>query len=187
MNPEPMHTDLGEGRPWTVDKLNTVEQWKIINTTNAAIDHPFHIHINPFQITAVFDPNQPLPDANNQPVKKDGKVQLVYVFSTIQPPAGSLLPGQCWVNPNDEKTFVPCAQPGKKEAKTNIWWDVFPIPAARQDTTTRIVVPGYFVMASRFVDYAGQWVMHCHILAHEDRGMMMTVEVASGGPEMHHH
>jgi FtsP/CotA-like multicopper oxidase with cupredoxin domain len=39
------------------------------------------------------------------------------------------------------------------------------------------VIPGYFKMRSRFVDFAGQYVLHCHILAHEDRGMMTVVEV----------
>jgi FtsP/CotA-like multicopper oxidase with cupredoxin domain len=39
-------------------------------------------------------------------------------------------------------------------------------------------VPGYFKMRSRFVDYSGFYVIHCHILAHEDRGMMTIVEVA---------
>jgi hypothetical protein len=39
------------------------------------------------------------------------------------------------------------------------------------------VVPGYFKMRSRFVDYAGRYVIHCHILAHEDRGMMTIVQV----------
>jgi hypothetical protein len=33
-------------------------------------------------------------------------------------------------------------------------------------------------MRSRFVDYPGLWVIHCHILAHEDRGMMTIVQVA---------
>jgi FtsP/CotA-like multicopper oxidase with cupredoxin domain len=32
-------------------------------------------------------------------------------------------------------------------------------------------------MRSRFVDYFGQYVMLCHILAHEDRGMMTVVSV----------
>jgi FtsP/CotA-like multicopper oxidase with cupredoxin domain len=183
---------FGEGRPWKVDKLNVAEEWKIINTTdpkNGAIDHPFHIHINPFQVTAVFDPNQPLLNADHEPVKdKDGNVLGVYVFSTTQPPPGSLLPGQCWVNPNDEKTWIPCPPPNPQDqAKTNIWWDVFPIPGAREDTTTKILVPGYFVLRSRFVDYRGAYVMHCHILAHEDRGMMMTVEVATDEPVPHHH
>jgi hypothetical protein len=33
-------------------------------------------------------------------------------------------------------------------------------------------------MRSNFVDCAGYYVLHCHILAHEDRGMMTVVEVA---------
>ena len=32
-------------------------------------------------------------------------------------------------------------------------------------------------MRSRFVDFTGTYVIHCHILAHEDRGMMTVVEV----------
>ena len=38
-------------------------------------------------------------------------------------------------------------------------------------------IPGYFKMRSRFVDYPGVYVMHCHILIHEDRGMMYSVEI----------
>jgi FtsP/CotA-like multicopper oxidase with cupredoxin domain len=32
-------------------------------------------------------------------------------------------------------------------------------------------------MRSRFVDYKGLYVLHCHILIHEDRGMMFSVQV----------
>jgi FtsP/CotA-like multicopper oxidase with cupredoxin domain len=39
-------------------------------------------------------------------------------------------------------------------------------------------IPGYFKMRSRFVGYTGYYVLHCHILAHEDRGMMTVVQVA---------
>jgi FtsP/CotA-like multicopper oxidase with cupredoxin domain len=43
-------------------------------------------------------------------------------------------------------------------------------------------------MRSRFVDYSGAYVMHCHILVHEDRGMMFTVVVADATPlPVHHH
>lgn len=38
-------------------------------------------------------------------------------------------------------------------------------------------IAGYFTMRSRFVDFTGQYVLHCHILAHEDRAMMELVEV----------
>ena len=40
-----------------------------------------------------------------------------------------------------------------------------------------VEIPGYFKMRSRFVDYPGVFVQHCHILAHEDVGMMQLVEV----------
>ena len=29
----------------------------------------------------------------------------------------------------------------------------------------------------RFLDYTGKYVMHCHILFHEDHGMMQLLEV----------
>ena len=47
-------------------QLGAVEEWTIKNTTNpnrsGLIDHPFHIHINPFQITEFFDPNENMTD-----------------------------------------------------------------------------------------------------------------------------
>jgi hypothetical protein len=32
------------------------------------------------------------------------------------------------------------------------------------------------VFRSRFADYIGRWIHHCHILLHEDHGMMQEVE-----------
>jgi hypothetical protein len=52
-----------------------------------------------------------------------------------------------------------------------------------------LVIPGYFKMRSRFLDYAGSYVIHCHILAHEDRGMMVQVNVGpdAANAHMQHH
>jgi FtsP/CotA-like multicopper oxidase with cupredoxin domain len=41
-------------------------------------------------------------------------------------------------------------------------------------------------MRSRFADYPGQFVLHCHILIHEDRGMMQLVEVKTDKPPYVH-
>src|SRR5205085_7477673 len=38
-------------------KLGAVEEWTVYNSTTQAA-HPFHIHVNPFQIVEVFDPNK---------------------------------------------------------------------------------------------------------------------------------
>ena len=34
---------------------------------------------------------------------------------------------------------------------------------------------GEITMRTRFLDFPGRWVFHCHILLHEDNGMMGTV------------
>jgi FtsP/CotA-like multicopper oxidase with cupredoxin domain len=160
--------------------LNTVEEWKIVNST-LGISHPFHIHVNPFQLVELFNPSETVPNP------KDPKKPLPkYIFY----PSSDLAPGQCILNPNDSSSWKPC---GPSAPGPRIWWDVFPIPSAaiatdeqgkpiagppdKDGKPTRIVVPGYFKMRSRFVDYPGYYVLHCHILAHEDRGMMATVEV----------
>jgi len=127
--------------------LNSAEEWTIYNGTSA-IAHPFHIHVNPFQIIEVFDP-----------------------------------------------ATMTCAQPLQPPY---VWWDTFGIPAAsnvypdgspRIDPVTRkqVFVPGYFKMRSRFTDFTGIYVNHCHILAHEDRGMMQLVEVVSNRTILKHH
>jgi FtsP/CotA-like multicopper oxidase with cupredoxin domain len=151
--------------------LNKVEEWKVTN--NSGISHPFHIHINPFQVTEVFDPHATL---------ADGKTPM-YVFHPVK-----LKPGQCLVNPDDPATWKPCVPTAP--ATNRVWWDVFPIPsgiAAKKSDGTKITINGYFKLRSRFVDYPGWFVIHCHILAHEDRGMMTVVEVTPRlSPYSHH-
>jgi FtsP/CotA-like multicopper oxidase with cupredoxin domain len=141
--------------------LDSAEEWTIYNTDaatpkgsttklpGAGVAHPFHIHINPFQIVEVFDPN------------KDAEKPQVF-----------------------SSPFV--------------WWDTFAIPAGKAVTDNKCYVPlveidgftvcpGYFKMRSRFVDFTGQYVQHCHILAHEDRGMMQLLEVVSNKAVLKHH
>ena len=150
------------------------------------IDHPFHIHINPFQVTEVFDPRAPVLDKTGRPVRDaKGQVVPVYMVSTTQP---TLQAGQCWLNPDNKDTWKPCpAAAPSYSAKTNIWWDVFPIPAGID--SPKGTIPGYFKFRTRFVDYGGSYVLHCHILAHEDRGMMFQVNVGpkAKGMRMRHH
>jgi FtsP/CotA-like multicopper oxidase with cupredoxin domain len=154
--------------------LNTAEEWKVINTTSdaiveGAIMHPFHIHINPFQIFETFDP-----------------WDVRYVFVKSQEVEGK----NCFIDPLKPETWKPCDL--TKLSPPFVWFDVAAIPGGKQvdDTTgtgTKVVIPGYFKMRSRFADYPGQYVMHCHILAHEDRGMMQLVEVVTNKSVLAHH
>lgn len=136
--------------------LETVEEWVLINTTGTP--HPFHIHVNPFQVLEVFDPN---PHTNP-----------TYKAATGLPKNGECLP--------DPALAVGC------DAYA-VWQDVVLIPAAKTtpdgnlvvDPTTGVATtPGRVRIRSRFCDFPGTFVLHCHILAHEDRGMMQLVQVA---------
>lgn len=96
-----------DGREFDADRvdqevrLGTVEEWTIRN--DSPMDHPFHLHVWPMQVTADPDP------VTGEPV----------------------------------------------------WLDVVNVPA-RSQVTVRIP----------FEDFGGRTVYHCHILDHEDRGMM---------------
>jgi FtsP/CotA-like multicopper oxidase with cupredoxin domain len=160
--------------------LNRVEEWKIVNKTyKPAIAHPFHIHINPFQVVEVFAPNDTMTAA-------DGKTTIPrYIFQET----ARVDPKQCFIDlAADPESWAPCGS--KPSSKDEIWWDVFPIPSGIQVTDANgktVDVPGYFKLRSRFVDYSGHYVIHCHILAHEDRGMMTVVEVSPlQSPYSHH-
>ena len=48
------------------------------------------------------------------------------------------------------------------------WRDTYLLPAAKG---------GSFTFQSNFVDFAGKFVEHCHVLSHEDLGMMEAIEV----------
>ena len=54
-----------------------------------------------------------------------------------------------------------------------IWWDNFAIP-----------VGGWVTMWTRFVDFTGTYVFHCHILGHEERGMMQVLQIEEPGTPM---
>ena len=90
-------------------QLGSVEEITLLNPSNR--QHPFHIHINPFQIVDITG----------------GPTDLLSI--------------------------------GR-------WQDTILIPQF-----------GSVTIRTRFQDYTGPYVNHCHFLAHEDQGMMQVVEV----------
>ncbi|HYD65320.1 multicopper oxidase family protein [Azospirillum sp.] len=65
----------------------------------------------------------------------------------------------------------------------DVWHDTLPLPpSANADGTN----PGrvYIVVNFKAVEQIGSFVYHCHILGHEDAGMMAAMEVVNGTPQM---
>ena len=225
-------------------RMNKVEEWKVINKTFAPnqISHPFHIHINPFQISELFDPSAVLSTTagaagtsvtttngsnvvtgNGTSFLADAKVgDFIWIdgekpatvlsiasdtsltFSinaagvtnatyTLGTPLYTIDKNstdrrQCYIDPAQESSWKPCT--ATEPARNRVWWDVFNIPSGNifyaNGGATTYEIYGWFKMRSRFVDYAGHFVLHCHILAHEDRGMMTVVEVSPLQPPYSH-
>jgi len=110
-------------------ELNAVQDWEL---SSKAGDHPFHIHVNHFQIV--------------------------------------------------EKWVRTCLEKDKKgKCKQEEWVHVRP-PRVWKDT--------YFVRSDEittirtvYKDFTGKFVIHCHILDHEDQGMMQSVEIVEKLPK----
>lgn len=99
-----------------VMELGATEEWHLVNKSGET--HPFHIHINPFQVISV----------NGIDVDRKG------------------------------------------------YDDTFPVPA---NSTV--------IIRTKYTDFDGKYVLHCHILFHEDHGMMQVVEVVKPGASITPH
>jgi FtsP/CotA-like multicopper oxidase with cupredoxin domain len=111
--------------------LNALQDWIVENKTT--VSHPFHIHVNPFQVVKIEVPA----------VNASG---TGFTYTTYTP----------------ENNFV--------------WQDVVMLPAGAVLADGQLA-PGKVTIRQHFVDFTGTFVLHCHILAHEDRGMMQLVRV----------
>jgi FtsP/CotA-like multicopper oxidase with cupredoxin domain len=130
--------------------LGGVDEWTL---RSDFVSHPFHIHVNPFQVVRILDPNGKDVSAPDAVDDAGGAVDPQY----------RALKG-VWKDTIWVKNLVP---PGKAPGQYTI------------------------VVRTRYQRYIGDYVLHCHILDHEDQGMMQIVRVAlpdgAGGTSQGHH
>lgn len=138
-------------------RLGGVDEWTL---TSGSIGHPFHIHVNPFQIIQIYKPPPPGSgkDRGEPVVDKDGKCT------------------DYSIDPNTKERILDpqyCDQIG-------VWRDTLFIKNPALDFTG--LTRGYTViMRTRYERYIGDFVLHCHILDHEDQGMMQNIRIAPIG------
>ena len=103
-------------------KLNDVDEWTLSSINDVGpVTHPFHIHVNPFEVTSILAPV---------------------------------------IDENGNKTLVEQLKNGP------VWRDTVKIPG-----------DGKVTMRTRYTDFIGTFVQHCHILDHEDQGMMQLIDI----------
>ena len=147
------------------------EEWILIN--NSDVSHPFHIHINPFFVVEVGQITyRPYVNAQKS-TSNDWFMQAVtapgYPQRPDLPTDGTATPGMIYKGEIGVDAIV------------GNWWDTITVPAhGYVKVRYWFNVPyqtGEGKEATVVDDYnrEGIWVYHCHILRHEDRGMMMPV------------
>lgn len=122
-NTDPGPTNPVVGAPFSTAStrsltLGKTQRW-LIGTRNAPgirVAHPFHIHVNPFEVVAIRTPS------------------------------------------------------GTNILSEPVWRDTISMP---QGHTIEIL--------TRYDDFEGSFVQHCHILDHEDRGMMQKITISPAG------
>ena len=127
--------------------LGNIDEWTL---TSKSGSHPYHIHVNPFQVIAVLDPNG----------KDVSGPDAVDDFDTSGAPD-------------------PQYRGMKGTFKDTVWVKNV------GGKTYRVIV------RTHYQRYIGDFVLHCHILDHEDQGMMQNVRIAlpdgRGGAAAGHH
>ncbi len=127
----------------------TAEEWLLIN--NSDMYHPFHIHISPFFVEEIGQVNY---NANTT-----GPQWTLKNLSDSDSPF-KWVAGNWW-----DVILLP--PHGYVKMKT---WMNFPVQAPENNNDPR---SDLYVIEN--ANGYGSWVLHCHILRHEDRGMMTMV------------
>ncbi|UUS58278.1 multicopper oxidase domain-containing protein [Acinetobacter sp. YH16040_T] len=123
--------------------IGQTQEWEL--SSNVA-SHPFHIHVNPFQVVKILNENG---------------VDVSAIGSSDKDGAGNI--------------------DSQYHGMKGVWKD------------TLFVKQGYKIFVrSKYEKFEGDFVLHCHILDHEDQGMMETVRICgdqydcNSEPPSHH-
>ncbi|MBO3459399.1 multicopper oxidase domain-containing protein [Aetokthonos hydrillicola Thurmond2011] len=148
-------------------KVDTVEQWNIINLQPVA--HPMHLHLVPFQILN----RQKINAAQYLKAYLANGSRKVIIDHTA---GGSTVPAS--YPPPDPTPYLigPATPPAPNEAG---WKDTVLVNPYE---IIRLIVPFGAQAAENLPfgnSFTGTYVWHCHMLGHEDNEMMLPYEVVS--------
>ncbi len=157
-NPDLINDHVFPNGPLIIAQLGTMEEWSLRNWNWGGIEvpnggyftsHPFHIHVNDYQVK----------ESDNELPRKRTLEDVTQLNSS----------GYNYVDAD-----------GVPHIKDPLVGDFVPIDEALdQSTSSSVKTTGYNDTTIRmlFQDFLGTFVHHCHLLEHEDAGMMQVVSV----------
>jgi len=150
------HIGYDPGRINRVLKLGSVDEWEL---TSTLANHPFHIHVNPFQVVKILKQVTETDTSGNSTVSwkdlTDPSIDYATRLSWEAGPPGTL------------------PDPQYLDLK-GVWKD------------TLFIKAGYKAyVRTRYERYIGDFVLHCHILDHEEQGMMENIRISLSGEGRH--
>lgn len=126
-------------------RTNTQEEWTIEN--KSSVRHPFHIHVSPFWVTSIRE-------------------EMCVGGGSVN---------RCGVDPTNMDNCV--CEDGQKAQVEDVreYFPDDPRLDRWQDTVNLPAKGGSVTFRHRVGEFTGLYVVHCHILQHEDRGMMINI------------
>ena len=158
VNPDLINDHVFPNGPLVIAQLGTMEEWSLRNwnwggiaATNGGYftAHPFHIHVNDYQVK----------HSDNELPNKRTLEDVTQLNSS----------GYHYVDSN-----------GVTHKKDPLVGEFVPIDEALDSSTSSdVYTTGYNDTTIRMLyqDFLGTFVHHCHLLEHEDAGMMQVVSV----------
>jgi FtsP/CotA-like multicopper oxidase with cupredoxin domain len=131
--------------------LGGVDEWTL---QSHFVSHPFHIHVNPFQIISILDPDG----------RDVSRSDIVDDYALRASPKGKIDP--------------------QYRGLKGVWKDTLWIKSLIGEVKSLPAgTSGIYkvTIRTRYQRYIGEYVLHCHILDHEDQGMMQNVAVVLPG------
>jgi len=154
-------------------KTSHKQLWVLKNNTSAL--HNFHIHQIKFRLATATELQcthkiKPPEISHTCPEPPEPCSEPDYKFYRDDREPGAAKEIKCDHKPDDKVSRDDRTPAARVESYDPLWHDTIPVPSKG---------PGVFLIMS-FDDarhQVGRFVYHCHILKHEDRGLMAPIEV----------
>jgi len=175
-NPFLINDHVFPNGPLIITMLGTMEEWELcnwsVNSPSKYIGHPFHIHVNDYQVKnsdTELEEKRNLEDVTM--LNSSGYDYIDWTTVKKDPTTGQLTGKRIRQKPLKGGLITIPDEVQYQAVSLN------PDDPSQQTTSLGTWGANTQTIRMLFQDYQGTYVFHCHILPHEDAGMMQVLTV----------